>query len=85
MQFTEEKELDDINVYARSLQARRTIHENPNQYYIQDNPTPEVPPDGKYEYEKVLADTPPDGSPILKTTNSNLKEIFKENSPEDPN
>jgi hypothetical protein len=69
MQFTEVQELDDITNYARSVQARQTIHENPGYYSTNENKNiVDLPVNGKYEYEKVLADTPPHSSPEIKGT-----------------
>jgi len=86
MQFTEVQELDDITNYARSMHIRQTIHENPGIYQANEGRNDiEIPTDGKYEYEKILADTPPQGSPETKAGAKALDDLLKDENRQDIN
>lgn len=86
MQFTEVQELDDITNYARSLHVRQTIHDNPGTYNVTETKNGvDLPVNGKYEYEKVLADTPPDGSHELKGAGKAYEGLLKDENKQDIN
>lgn len=85
MQFTEEKELNDITNYARSLHVRKALAENPSLFSSGDGKnTLEIPIDGIYQYEKMLADTPPKStSNLLKRIDLQVQDLLKQEKAEE--